>query len=216
MTQVWVTKKNLSKKLEEIPIPFSDVKNILEEIRFKDDATRKRCRGWLVLPSRRYLQADILFPGCEFDCRLTIRGRADSALVTDYVPNEESRQALSRYLSHFALTDEDDLVLRQPEMDIPEGFHLIHNRCSKRCLYEMSPGFAVILSEESSWNSNKRTEESRKTTDLHLHCKEWDELLNSGDWEPEEIVQRIPEFFRFVQKVQSFVLREMRSKTDKE
>ena len=87
----------------------------------------------------------------------------DSALVTDYVPNEESRQALSRYLSHFALTDEDDLVLRQPEMDIPEGFHLIHNRCSKRCLYEMSPGFAVILSEESSWNSNKRTEESRKT-----------------------------------------------------
>ena len=75
MTQVWVTKKNLGKKLEEIPIPFSDVKNILEEIRFKDDATRKRCRGWLVLPSRRYLQADILFPGCEFDCRLTIRGR---------------------------------------------------------------------------------------------------------------------------------------------
>ena len=71
--QVWVAKEDA--KLEDIPIPFSDVKNILEKIDFKDELTRLRCRGWLVLPSRRYLQADILFPGCEFDCRLTIRGR---------------------------------------------------------------------------------------------------------------------------------------------
>jgi len=74
--QVWVAKEDVKKKLEEIPIPFSDVKNILEDIHFKDELTRSRCRGWLVFPSRRYLQADILFPGCEFDCRLTIRGRS--------------------------------------------------------------------------------------------------------------------------------------------
>ena len=74
-TQVWVIKKSVGKKLEDIPTPFSDVKNILDEIHFKDDLTRSRCRGWLVLPSRIYLQGDILFPGCEFDCRLTIRGR---------------------------------------------------------------------------------------------------------------------------------------------
>ena len=73
--QVWVAKENVAKKLEDIEIPFSDVKNVLEEIHFEDDATRSRCRGWLVLPSRRFLQADIMFPGCEFDCRLTIRGR---------------------------------------------------------------------------------------------------------------------------------------------
>lgn len=73
--QVWVAREDVKKKLEEIPIPFSDVKNILEDIHFKDELTQSRCRGWLVFPSRRYLQADILFPGCEFDCRLTIRGR---------------------------------------------------------------------------------------------------------------------------------------------
>ena len=73
--QVWIAKKNVGKKLEDLEIPFSDVKNVLEEMHFKDDATRSLCRGWLVLPSRRYLQTDILFPGCEFDCRLTIRGR---------------------------------------------------------------------------------------------------------------------------------------------
>ena len=76
LTQVWVTKKNLGKKLEDIPIPSSDVMNLLDEVHFEDQLTRSRCRGWLVLPSRRYLQADILFPGCEFDCRLTIRERS--------------------------------------------------------------------------------------------------------------------------------------------
>ena len=74
-SQVWITRSNTGKKLEDIPIPFNDVKNILDEIHFEDEFTRSRCRGWLVLPSRKYLQADILFPGCEFDCRLTIRGR---------------------------------------------------------------------------------------------------------------------------------------------
>ena len=78
--QVWATKEGTTKKLEDIPIPFSDIKNILEEIHFEDELTRSRCRGWLVLPSRRYLQADILFPGCEFDCRLTIRGRTGEVL----------------------------------------------------------------------------------------------------------------------------------------
>ena len=72
---MWVARENVAKKLEDIEIPFNDVKNILEEIRFEDDATRSRCRGWLVLPSRKYLLVDILFPGCEFDFRLTIRGR---------------------------------------------------------------------------------------------------------------------------------------------
>ena len=60
-----MTQNNANKRLEDIPIPFNDVKNILEEIHFEDELTRSRCRGWLVLPSRRYLQADILFPGCE-------------------------------------------------------------------------------------------------------------------------------------------------------
>lgn len=73
--QVWVAKEETRKKLEDIPIPSSDVKNLLESIDFEDELTRSRCRGWLVLPPRRYLQADILFPGCKFDCRFTVRGQ---------------------------------------------------------------------------------------------------------------------------------------------
>ena len=48
-------------------------------------ATRSRCRGWLVLPSRKYLQANILFPGCAFDCRLHVRGRIGTIFCYEYV-----------------------------------------------------------------------------------------------------------------------------------
>lgn len=78
--QVWVTKEETRKNLEDIPIPSSDVKNLLESIHFEDELTRSRCRGWLVLPPRRHLQADILFPGCKFDCRFTVRGQAGVVL----------------------------------------------------------------------------------------------------------------------------------------
>ncbi|XP_078355398.1 uncharacterized protein LOC144640040 [Oculina patagonica] len=192
------------------PIPFSDVKNILDEIHFEDELTGSRCRGWLVLPSRRYLQADILFPGCEFDCRFTIRGRTDRALSADYAPEEEERHVLSQYLSGLTLTDGDPFQLCLPEKEIPEGFYLIHKRSSERNMYTTSPEFAIILSRESSWRSDITKEEFRESTDLHLHCKEWDELLSSEDWEPETIVEKLPEFFQFVKQVQGFVAREMR------
>ena len=70
--QLWATKKNLGKRLEDNQLPSRDIQNVLEEIHFKDELTRSRCRGWLLLPSRRCLRAEILFPGCDFDCRLTI------------------------------------------------------------------------------------------------------------------------------------------------
>ena len=78
--QVWVTKKDGKEKLEGIPIPVTDVRNIMEEIHFTDESTRLRSRGWVVLPSRRCLQADILFPGCEFDCRLIINEHAGTCI----------------------------------------------------------------------------------------------------------------------------------------
>ena len=31
-----------------------------------------------------------------------------------------------------------------------------------------------------------------KKTDIHLHCKEWDDAFDEGDWEPEQIVAKLP------------------------
>ena len=73
--------KGVKKKLEEIPIPFRDLKNIVEELRFEDEPTRARCRGWLVLQSKKVLQANIMFPGSDIDCRLSIRARTGNIVV---------------------------------------------------------------------------------------------------------------------------------------
>ena len=97
-----MTKSSVKKKLEDIPIPFSDVKNVLEEIQFEDETTQSRCRGWLVLKSRKYFQTDILFPGCELDCRFTIRerrGKTNNFCLVFVVVKHTSR-----FIFHFSLT----------------------------------------------------------------------------------------------------------------
>ena len=38
--------------------------------------------------------------------------------------------------------------------------------------------------------------------DIHLHCEEWDKVLDEGNWEPEQIVAKLPTFLRFLRRVQ--------------
>ena len=49
-------------------------------------------------------------------------------------------------------------------------------------------------------------------TAFYLLCDEWEELLHKGGWEPEAVVKKLPDFLRFVKKVQSFVICEMKQK----
>ena len=42
--------------------------------------------------------------------------------------------------------------------------------------------------------------------DIHLHCNKWDEALRSGKWEPQEIVEKLPDFLKFVKKVQELIM----------
>ena len=47
-------------------------------------------------------------------------------------------------------------------------------------------------------------------TAFYLLCDEWEDVLHKGEWEPEAVVKKLPGFLRFVKKVQSFVVREMK------
>ena len=76
-----------------------------------------------------------------------------SAETIDYAPKEEVRRVLSQYLSGLTLTKDDAFGLRLPENEIPKGFHLIHNRSSKRTVYTTKPGFSIVLSKECSWRN---------------------------------------------------------------
>ena len=71
--KVWVAYEENEEDLEKASIPCEDVHNILEEVRLRDKRSSKRCKAWLCLPAEPKLKADILFPACEFDCRLNIR-----------------------------------------------------------------------------------------------------------------------------------------------
>ena len=48
-------------------------------------------------------------------------------------------------------------------------------------------------------------------TDVHLHCEEWDRLLSGGQWQPENLVRKLPEFLEFVKEVQCFVVAALKS-----
>lgn len=93
----------------------------------------------------------------------------DHAMSADYAPQEDVRHVLSQYLSGLTLTDGDPLQLSLPDKDIPEGFHLIHKRTSERAMYTTSPGFAIILSKESSWRSDITKEEHRES--VMINCE---------------------------------------------
>ena len=45
----------------------------------------------------------------------------------------------------------------------------------------------------------------------HLHCEEWDRLLGGGQWQPENLVRKLPEFLEFVKEVQCFVVAALKS-----
>lgn len=202
--KVWVSRKGIEKNVEEIPIPFSDVTNVLEELRFEDEATRKRCRGWLVLYPKKFLQADILFPGCEIDCRIHIRALTDDVVAkANGVHEKEETDLFSRYLSKLRFTDAEGLIL--PTEELPKGYLFSHRRCSYRTLHTPRRGFSMIVSKEISWSRDYNEEETKETTDIHLGREEWDRLLSDGDWEPEVIVDKLPEFLQFVREVHVFI-----------
>ena len=47
-------------------------------------------------------------------------------------------------------------------------------------------------------------------TDFYLLCDEWEESLHKGGWKPEAVVKKLPDFLRFVKRVQSLVVCEMK------
>ena len=89
----------------------------------------------------------------------------DSAFDIDYIPKEEERSLLSRYLSGLTIcgSDEGDLEVCLPRLNKLDGFHLIHKRRARRSLYELTDGFAIILSKECTWKLDMDAGEFRES-----------------------------------------------------
>ena len=87
---------------------------------------------------------------------------SDLAMATEYVPNEQVRHALARYLSQLTLVDETGSGILQLPENIPEGFHLTHKRLCERTLFKTKSGFAIILSKEREWRNVTEREGNRE------------------------------------------------------
>ena len=74
----------------------------------------------------------------------------DSGFHMDFVPEDDIRSTLLRYLSKVTFSDEDDFGLRLPDEKLPEGFQLVFKRCSKRTVYRLSEDFSIIIAKEST------------------------------------------------------------------
>ena len=101
--------KNIKKKPEEIEIPFPDrPRNIVVELHFDDEPTRLRCRGWLVVPAKTFLKANIIFPGSDIDCRLSLQARSGRIVLRAVFNNSRvclgARFTTMLYLVHEYVT----------------------------------------------------------------------------------------------------------------
>lgn len=74
----------------------------------------------------------------------------DRAHETGVVPDEDTRRALTKYLSEVTFDDGDDFGLRLPEENVLDGFEVSHMRCSQRAMYGFMPGYTIVLSKEIS------------------------------------------------------------------
>ena len=39
-----------------------------------------------------------------------------------------------------------------------------------------------------------------------MRCNKWDKALRSGQWEPQEVVEKLPDFLKFIKKVQNLIM----------
>lgn len=118
---------------------------------------------------------------------------------------------LESYLNKMKL---DGSQLRLPPVtELPEGFDLFYQRRSLRRTYQYEmegEKFTLTVCKEQAKHvdidhtddSVYGLDETEPKPDIHLHCEEWDQKLDEGSWEPEQIVAKLPSFLKFLRKVQ--------------
>jgi len=98
-----------------------------------------------------------------------------------------------------------------PVSERPDGFDLFYQRRSRRRIYEYEMDdekFTLLISKyqektvDAAETEATDFDEIESETDIHLHCKEWDRMLEEENWEPEQIVAKLPTFFQFLRSVQ--------------
>ncbi|KAJ7388263.1 hypothetical protein OS493_038897 [Desmophyllum pertusum] len=152
------------------------------------------------------MKVDILILSKGVDCRLTIRTCPN---VPKTPQAEEEDSIIESYLRRMRI-EEGQLTL-PPVSEIPDGFDLFYKRRSLRRTYQYEMDeeqFSLtVCKDQAKYVNTDETDvssfdETSAKTDIHLHCEEWDQVLDEGNWEPEQIVAKLPTFLQFLRQVQ--------------
>jgi len=159
--------------------------------------------------TQQRLKADILMLSEECDYRLFVKTYPLSGLVPRTPQAEEEDKTLESYLMGMKIK-EGQLTL-PPVSERPDGFDLFYQRRSRRRIYEYEmedEKFTLLISKyqektvDAAETEATDFDEIDTETDIYLHCMEWDRMLEEENWEPEQIVAKLPTFLQFLRTVQ--------------
>lgn len=186
------------------PVP---VKNVLSQVLCNEGDTSSAPCFHICSPFHHHMKVDILMPAKGLDCRLSIRTcKIDAPRSPE---DDEEDKILKSYLMGMKI-DKNELTL-PPTSQLQDGFDLYYQRRSLRQTYQYEQDgehFSLTVCKEQATNvdpCNKGTisiNDIPAKTDIHLHCDEWDRVLDEGNWEPEQIVAKLPAFLQFLRSVQ--------------
>lgn len=162
--------------------------------------------------TQQRLKADIFMPSKQCNYRLFVKTCPVIGLVPRTSQAEEEDKILESYLMGMKI--KDGQLKLPPVSERPEGFDLFYQRRSRRRIYEYKmydEEFTLLVSKyqektvDAAETEASDFDEIDPETDIHLHSKEWDRVLEEENWEPEQIVAKLPTFLQFLRNVQSNV-----------
>ncbi|XP_028398389.1 uncharacterized protein LOC114521994 [Dendronephthya gigantea] len=186
--------------------PPMEVKNILTQVVLRGNESIK---AWLCYPSTSVLRGEIMIPASPYDCRIKLRGGPRYVTDKDEVCLEEDA-ILSDYLSHCTIDTAEHKMSIPDDKDheMPEGFAWTFYRRAEEKMYRTSlddEGFLVIVLDESGGDSDASSWREKKQLGFRVVMDAWTDALLSTErnWKPEEIVDKLGIYMRFLGLLQS-------------
>ncbi|XP_031558819.1 uncharacterized protein LOC116295202 isoform X2 [Actinia tenebrosa] len=150
-------------------------------------------------------RVNIMILSKGMDCRLAIRTVSPTEDQTGKA--EIFEKDVTKYLDNVSIVNKEVCMPGDSEMPGNPGDYCLYywRKCHRRSYPYKADGeeFSITISEEDVMDVTGSGQQECKTVDIHLHCDEWDRLLTSGKWEPEQIVEKLPQFLNFVRDVQA-------------
>lgn len=179
--------------------PSEEVKNLLIPVNV--EGQENVLLSWLCYPSVTLIKGDLFVPSSKYDIRLKLR--TGSRFVSEKSAERDVEdEILSEYLSHceFDIVNHE-LNLPPDVIPLPEGFSCSFYRAAQEDFYSVQEDdqtFTVIFLDEKGWDSDTSEQRMHEQFGIRVVMDSWAKKLLSGNWEPQMIIDMLPQYMEFV------------------